>query len=127
MLKILSYTANNCEILDLTKYLTLDQIEIGKKEVIDFLLKEEYTLTLQVTADNSDNETTHVHAEKSSIPNKMSEQSLWEVYDNSPNMKGNALIEGEMSLQEVLQPFLREPRIQRNVNIYAYWHSSPYQ
>lgn len=76
--------------------------------------------------DESD-ETTHAHVEESSAPKKVSEQSLWEAHDNSPNTKENALLsEGEMSLQEAFQSFLKEPRLQRNANIYAYWHSSPY-
>ncbi|XP_011883029.1 PREDICTED: zinc finger BED domain-containing protein 4-like [Vollenhovia emeryi] len=103
-----------------TKYLTPDEIEIGKKEVTDFLLKEENTSTSQVM-----DKTTYAHVENSSATSKnVSEQSLWEAHDNSP--KENAS-EGEISLQETFQSFLKEPRLERNANIYAYWHSSPYQ
>lgn len=103
-----------------TKYLTSDEIEVGIKEVTDFLFKEENTQVMD--------ETIHAHVEESSAPKKVSEQSLWEAHDNSPNMKENALLsEGEMSLQETFQSFLKEPRLQRNADIYAYWHSSPYQ
>ena len=41
----------------------------------------------------------------------MSKESLWEVHDNSPpKTKENVLSEGETSLQETLELFLKEPR-----------------
>lgn len=108
-----------------TKYLTSDEIEIGKKEITNFLFKEENSsISQQVLQDD----TSHVYVEKSLAARNVSKESLWEFHDNSPpKTKENVLSERETSLQETFEFFLREPRLQRNANIYAYWHSSPYK
>lgn len=115
-----------------TNYLTSDEIESAKKEIISFLSKQENILTSPITQTQSavlQDETTHGCVVQTSHDSKESwEQSLWEVHDKTLNEKKDIKPEGKISIyQEALQSYLRKPRLQRNVDIYAYWHSSSYQ
>jgi len=51
---------------------------------------------------------------------------LWEDYDNYIPSDPELTNSDEPSLDTELDNYLREPRIPRLANIYAYWHSSQF-
>ncbi len=52
--------------------------------------------------------------------------SLWEAHDHLVLAPQTESYQNQLQYDQQLASFLREPRLPRSTNIYAYWHSSQF-
>lgn len=99
-----------------SKYLISDEVDIGIKEICNFLNQK-----------NSSNESIVSLNTVQSLEEK--KEGLWDFHDRSPDLQekiADSQEQGTALLLQTIHCFLAEPRLQRNTDIYAYWFSSPY-
>lgn len=109
-----------------SKYLSSDEVDIGVREIITFLVTLENPASFTSGVD-------HVRAiSPEPIPSisntQQQKESLWDPHDSTSNLTNEmeAVEDRSFFFKQKLETYLTEPLMQRNANIFEYWHSSPY-
>nr|CAH7736026.1 unnamed protein product [Callosobruchus chinensis] len=141
-----SYTKSTMELLIATlidprfktKYLTTDEVETAKTEVISFLCQSnihtesQSSQIVNMDVDIQEEEPGPSRSTESGICNNSSNGNLWDTHDkmaikgtNTGNVDGDS---GNIchELEAHLSHYLREPLLLRNADVYEYWASSPH-
>lgn len=106
-----------------SKYLTSDEVDIGIKEILNFLNVQ------QSESEVNRVENIHVSSSEQSNIEQPKEEGLWDTHDNSPDRTDavdDLEEQGSAVLKRNIHCYLTEPRLRRNANIYLYWNSNPY-
>nr|CAH7754705.1 unnamed protein product [Callosobruchus chinensis] len=141
-----SYTKSTMELLIATlidprfktKYLTTDEVETAKTEVISFLCQSNIHTESQsrqivnMDVDIQEEEPGPSRSTEPGICNNSSNGNLWDTHDkmaikgtNTGNVDGDS---GNIchELEAHLSHYLREPLLLRNADVYEYWASCPH-
>lgn len=106
-----------------TKYLTESEVNSAKLHIIE-------SLTLNENLGSDSRETTCASSTNSSNMAATNISNLWAAHD-SIELEDESMTNDEYSssslIEMALESFLKEPRLQRNANIFEYWFSSPYK
>nr|XP_022903539.1 zinc finger BED domain-containing protein 4-like [Onthophagus taurus] len=104
-----------------TKYLSESEVNSAKLYIIE---------TINGNVGSDSRETILASSTNSSNMAATNQSNLWAAHD-SIELEDESMTNNEYNSSSVieiaLESFLREPRLQRNANIFEYWFSSPYK